>query len=360
MASNVHVFRKTSNPSAAPTDVGQHWINTTTGVQWLSVGTSSVDDWLPASAAGGSFISSVIGDYKISTTVGPTPSSGQLRYNNATQTSATQLLVAELTDSGIDVSVFLNLIGPGAALIIQDKNDSANYQIWTVSSAPTDSGTYRTIPVTLASSGGTGTTGFANNHEVFFAGLTAGGVTSVTASSPLASSGGATPNITIQTASGSQSGALSSTDWTTFNNKQAALGFTPENVANKDTTTTLGTSNTLYPTQNAVKTYVDTQNTPVTSAISASDINWATLLKTGGLYTKTLAANTTFTFSNATAGQTIIVRLTNTASNYTVTWPTVKWSGGAAPTMTVGAKSDVYTFIYDGTSYFGSAVQDMY
>jgi hypothetical protein len=50
-----------------------------------------------------------------------------------------------------------------------------------------------------------------------------GTVTSVTASSPLASSGGATPNITIQQASGSQSGFLSSTDWTTFNNKQNAL-----------------------------------------------------------------------------------------------------------------------------------------
>ena len=48
-------------------------------------------------------------------------------------------------------------------------------------------------------------------------------VTSVTASSPLASSGGTTPNITIQQASGSQNGFLSSTDWTTFNNKQNAL-----------------------------------------------------------------------------------------------------------------------------------------
>jgi hypothetical protein len=46
-----------------------------------------------------------------------------------------------------------------------------------------------------------------------------GTVTSVTASSPLSSSGGTTPNITIQQASGSQSGFLSSTDWTTFNNK---------------------------------------------------------------------------------------------------------------------------------------------
>jgi hypothetical protein len=38
---------------------------------------------------------------------------------------------------------------------------------------------------------------------------------------------------------------------------QPALGFTPENVANKSTNTALGTSDTLYPTQKAVKTYVD-------------------------------------------------------------------------------------------------------
>lgn len=49
------------------------------------------------------------------------------------------------------------------------------------------------------------------------------GVSSVTATSPLFSSGGATPNITIQQASGSQNGFLSSTDWTTFNSKQNAL-----------------------------------------------------------------------------------------------------------------------------------------
>jgi len=38
---------------------------------------------------------------------------------------------------------------------------------------------------------------------------------------------------------------------------QPALGFTPENVANKSTNTSLGTSNTLYPTQNAVRIYVN-------------------------------------------------------------------------------------------------------
>jgi hypothetical protein len=39
---------------------------------------------------------------------------------------------------------------------------------------------------------------------------------------------------------------------------QADLGFTPEDVTNKNTATVLGTSNTAYPTQNAVKVYVDT------------------------------------------------------------------------------------------------------
>jgi len=42
-----------------------------------------------------------------------------------------------------------------------------------------------------------------------------------------------------------------------WNILDAGLGYTPENVTNKSTSTSLGTSNTLYPTQNAVKTYVD-------------------------------------------------------------------------------------------------------
>lgn len=90
-------------------------------------------------------------------------------------------------------------------------------------------------------------------------------------------------------------------------------------------------------------------------AISASAIDWST----GNVFTKTLGANTTFTFSNQVSGQTIVVRLTNTASNFTVTWPTVRWSGGAAPTMSPGAFSDVYTFINDGSNIYGSAVQNM-
>jgi hypothetical protein len=93
-----------------------------------------------------------------------------------------------------------------------------------------------------------------------------------------------------------------------------------------------------------------------TQAISSTAIDWSA----GSVFTKTLGASTTFTFSNQTSGQTIVVRLTNTASNYTVTWPSVKWIGGSAPTMTIGATSDVYTFVYDGTNTYGSAVQDLH
>lgn len=55
--------------------------------------------------------------------------------------------------------------------------------------------------------------------------LPVGFVDTVTASSPLFSSGGQNPNLTIQVANTSENGYLSSTDWNTFNGKQNALTF---------------------------------------------------------------------------------------------------------------------------------------
>lgn len=50
---------------------------------------------------------------------------------------------------------------------------------------------------------------------------------------------------------------ISTATQTALNAKQDSLGFTPENVANKSVDTNLGSSDTLYPSQKAVKTYVD-------------------------------------------------------------------------------------------------------
>lgn len=81
--------------------------------------------------------------------------------------------------------------------------------------------------------------------------------------------------------------------------------------------------------------------------IGASAIDW--LLGTKRF--KTLSANTTFTFSNV-YDQVIVVAITNTAGNYTVTWPTVVWQAGVTPTQTLGAHTDIYTFIrLNGITY---------
>lgn len=88
-------------------------------------------------------------------------------------------------------------------------------------------------------------------------------------------------------------------------------------------------------------------------AVAALEIDWAL----GAVFAKTLAAGAnTFTFANAASGMVIVVRVTGAAS--TLTWPTVKWAGGVAPTQTASG-IDVYTFVHDGTSIYGSVVQAM-
>lgn len=94
---------------------------------------------------------------------------------------------------------------------------------------------------------------------VFGDGTTQTSATQVAVNAPLTNSGTSqNANLSIIQAGASASGYLSSTDWNTFNNKQAALGFTPENVSNKDVDGTLASnSDTKYPSQKAVKTYSD-------------------------------------------------------------------------------------------------------
>lgn len=80
----------------------------------------------------------------------------------------------------------------------------------------------------------------------------------------------------------------------------------------------------------------------------------------GRLYSKTLSANTTFTFVNTASGYELEVALTNTTSNYTVTWPAgIKWVGGSAPTQTVGAKTDIYRFRQIGTVIYATVAQNL-
>ena len=99
------------------------------------------------------------------------PGSGHILWNNATQISATQININHLTDAPIiDIDIFLALLQSGQTLTIQDRNNSANYQIWTITATPTlitGASNYWEVPVSLTDSSGSGTTNFSNNHELF-------------------------------------------------------------------------------------------------------------------------------------------------------------------------------------------------
>jgi hypothetical protein len=72
----------------------------------------------------------------------------------------------------------------------------------------------------------------------------------------------------------------------------------------------------------------------------------------------TLTGACTFTFSNPVAGMTAKLKLIQDGTgSRTVTWPTIKWAGGAAPTLTTTATTgtDIISLYYDGSAYWGMA-----
>lgn len=79
---------------------------------------------------------------------------------------------------------------------------------------------------------------------------------------------------------------------------QPLLGFTAENSVNKSNTTTLGTSTTLYPTQNAVKVYVDNSVSGITGFVPTS----RTITVNG--VSQDLSANRTYTITTANTDTT--------------------------------------------------------
>jgi hypothetical protein len=80
---------------------------------------------------------------------------------------------------------------------------------------------------------------------------------------------------------------------------------------------------------------------------------------TGNILKVSLGANiTTLSVTNATAGTYLLEIIQG--GTYTVAFPAAwKWSGGTAPTITAtSGKTDIITIVYDGTTYFASAVQN--
>lgn len=85
-------------------------------------------------------------------------------------------------------------------------------------------------------------------------------------------------------------------------------------------------------------------------------------LSNGTVQTLTLTASTTCTVTmpTATAGKSFILLVRQAAStgNGAITWSSVKWGTSGTPTVTTTAgKMDIFTFVADGTNWYGSAAQ---
>ena len=75
---------------------------------------------------------------------------------------------------------------------------------------------------------------------------------------------------------------------------------------------------------------------------------------TGGIQTITLGQATTFTLSNWASGHRMTLMIDD-GSNYAVTWPTMQWAGGVAPTLATSGFNTIELW-YVGSTLYGAYV----
>jgi hypothetical protein len=134
-----------------------------------------------------------------------TGSSGSCTGNAATATTATTATSATTATTATSATTATNLAGGSAGTIPYQSAAGTTVQL-----------TAGTAGQILQSNGAAAPSWIAN---------TVGTVTAVTGTAPVVSSGGTTPAISMAAATTSVSGYLTSTDWNTFNGKQAAGSY---------------------------------------------------------------------------------------------------------------------------------------
>lgn len=134
---------------------------------------------------------------------------------------------------------------------------------------------------------------------------------------------------------------------TISNSGTLTLPTSTDTLVGRATTDTL-TSKTL--TNPTVTNYVETPY----SANSSTAITLS--LANGTVQIITLTGSATITMPTAVSGKSFTILLKQDATgSRTVTWSTVQWPSGTAPTITsTASKMDKYVFISDGTYWYGS------
>ena len=286
----------------------------------------SGSEWAPSAESGGG-ASTLAALTDVSSA---TPSNGQvLKYNTA---SSQWEPGTDNTGGGSGGTTNLAAIASGAALTITSS-----------------SGDDASIPSATTSSWGAMTDEDKTKLDGIATGATAnaGTVTGVTGTSPIASSGGATPAISITAASGSAAGSMSSAHYTKLEGIAASANNYAISADLLDEDDLATNSATKVASQQSIKAYVDTADAlkanlagpALTGTTTAVNLTLSGNLTVNGTTTTVSSTNTTITdnllelnsgaSSNANDSGIIIER-GSTGDNAIIAWD------GSADKFTVG------------------------
>ena len=151
-------------------------------------------------------------------------------------------------------------------------------------------------------------------------------------------------NVTISSVASTFPNAYLTNTAATIGNTAVTLGSTTTSLGNVTLVNTTVTNYTETP-------YTANSSTAITLALT-----------NGTVQIITLTGNATITMPTATSGKSFIMYLKQDATgSRTVTWSTVKWAGGTAPTITsTASRQDIYSFFADGTNWYGVTVGQNY
>lgn len=310
------------------------------------------------------------------------PVSTVLTNTTASYTTAEQSKLAGIatgaTANSSDATL-LNLANHTGALAASSITQDATHRFvtdaekstWNAGGGGSGSGSVTTVSVSTAN-GFSGTVATASTTPVITLGTSVNGMmkgNGSVASAAVAGTDYALPNASTTGSAASVSGTnvvtnsnLSQMAANTIkgNNTGSTANAADLTVAQARTLLTVNNvDNTSDATKNSATATLTnkTLTRPAYTSQVLTDAATTTLNSTNGTTaTWTIGGNRTFAISNAVANTYYQITITQDATgSRTVTWPTIKWKGGTAPTLTTAAGSkDIITLWYDGTSYYGN------